>query len=135
MTERRPGISRSDLIAPRMLAAPQTGFFRLRLISGGAYVPASIYMSCPWVQPDFGIWCAPAFEWCRPIDRSRSLAATIGTKAADVLRVWESGERIGRMEYEDRMAILVFCEVYEPNAPEARPQVRVDIRKIAPPTF
>ena len=117
---------------PRFIAYPEPGFFKLRLVKGGPWVPAVLFLPCPWVPPlgaqEVELGAPGPDEWCRPIERSRQLLALIGNRPGDVDKVWTWGERIGANEYAWRMKLADWAT--SAGAPEATPRQPVRLGKI-----
>lgn len=107
----------------RAIASPEPGFFRLKLTSGGPWVPAILYRPCP-IE-----WHPETFQ---AVDRHYHLVAEIDGKLVDVHRVWTSGERITLAEYLFLTADHGWARQYAPHLPEATPERPVDINELAP---
>ncbi len=106
------------LEAPRRIDRPEPGFFKLRMRSGGVFVPAIIFLSCP-MDPYTG----------EQLDRHRCLMAAIGNDEPDfegVDKVWMFGSLIRRSEYLYMQAVKSWAETYAPTAPEASPLEPID---------
>jgi len=91
---------------------PQPGFYKTRLVRGGAWVPARIWRddSIP--------------------ERSPVLIAEInGEEIWDTHRAWISlcGNPITEAEFRYMSAVKDHVEKYEPEAPEANPTVKIDL--------
>ena len=109
----------------RIINRPEPGFFKMRLVKGGPWVPALVYRPCPLeMHPE-------TFQW---IDRVYHLEAEIDGMAANVDRIWTSGQRITAAEYLYMKADRVWVRQYAPHLPEARPEETMDINKL-PPIF
>lgn len=107
------------------------GFFRLRVVKDGPYVPAVIYRPCPIEMPANGPWQA--------VDRFYPLRAYYGItllgnldKPVPPFRIWERGEEVTYNEYKDWCATRQHIERYEPDAIDANPLKAVDITHMAP---
>lgn len=74
---------------------PQEGYFRLRLVKGGPFVPASIYRPAPWETHEE--WWGVLMRWT---DRWPALQAEIFGEDYDIDKVWESGVVIPKSEYD-----------------------------------
>lgn len=114
----------------RQIDQPRPGFFKLRLVRGGPWVGALIFLPCPMApaEPDIH-----PDEWCMPLDRSRHLQATIGSRAADIDRVW-MGHEIDAAEYRYLTESAAWDRVYAPEAPAANPTKAIDLTQL-PPIF
>jgi hypothetical protein len=96
---------------------PEPGYFRLRLVKGGPWVPARI------------TWCD--HEPDNPeniLDTGPYLAATIGARDVDPYYIRERGTRIDEAEYRWRMDLWNWA-LANPGAPEATPDQPVDLRR------
>jgi hypothetical protein len=108
---------------------PEPGFFRMKLVRGGPWVPALIWRPCPIVIPQPLETTPGPEDWCRPLDRSRPLLARIGEREADPFDVWTYGRRIGAAEYHWRLALGKWAQTHAPLDPEANPRARVDLAR------
>lgn len=106
--------------APRDLSKPEIGFYKLRLVKGGPYVPAVIYRPCSIeFEPE-------TFQW---IDRFHRLRAAVSEEPASPAFVWTRGVSIDWEEYQHLLNVKKWAEeAYWP--PEARPLEAVDIEKL-----
>ena len=109
--------------APREIARPRPGFFRVRLIKGGPWVAARIFQPCP-------IEMEP--EYWNVLDRSPSLEAEINGLPGRVMRIWLSGEEISAAEFHYLLDDAGWCERYAPAEPRANPERAVDVRETQP---
>ncbi len=100
---------------------PGPGCFKLRLVRGGPWLPAVVYMPCP-IDPHFGY----------PLDRPRRLIAEVAGRPADPLDVWTMGAPIPLWEYEWMRDDNLYQRAYDPSAPEARPTKRIDPTTMQP---
>ena len=115
------------LSAAREIGTPQPGFFRLRLVRGGPWVSARIYLPCP-VDPEFGY----------PMDRSRHLTAEIDgavdARPDAVTKIWITGRPITAADFAFMNADADWCRRHAPLEPKAAPRESIDPRR-APPAF
>lgn len=129
----RPHIGR--VIAGYTTSLPQPGFFKLRLVRQGPWVPAIIWQPCPMIEPEPLEATSDPADWCHPTDPWRGprwLRARIGDDEADPLEVWMRGKRITAAEYHHRVALAAWATVWKPDeAPEANPRAKVDLTKQA----
>lgn len=113
---------------------PRPGVFRLRLVRGGPFVPARIRHEPP-PDPITG----------DPLDRAPVWTAEIGgVPAGDpcrdpsanphIFRIWNYGTPIPDDEYRHMLAVRAWAANHAPEAPEARPERKIDLNK-APPIF
>jgi hypothetical protein len=115
---------------PRNLGSPQPGYFRLRLRRGGPWVPALIWLPCPFIVP-LPLEETPApEEWCRPHDRSRVLRGRIGDRDVDPSEVWERGYTIDAKEYHWRLGLAEWATRHAPDQPEANPRQRAALERL-----
>ena len=105
--------------ATRIVDQPQPGFFKLRMVRGGPFVSALIYLPC-MIDPDFGF----------PLDRARRLMALIDGKPADPFHVWNYGRMIDEAEYLYLSDLASWTRKYARSAPEARPTEKVNVREV-----
>ena len=133
---RRPGDPRWRLRhrgSPKYLDVPEVGFFRLRLVTGGPYVPALIYAPCPFAwEPehpaeDLGWGVEPLRA---PVGMQRwTMMALANEQEIDPLTVWQRGERIDARGYHQMVAAKRRAEHHAPHEPEANPRERIDLRR------
>jgi hypothetical protein len=115
----------------RRIDRPEPGFFKLRLVRGGPFVAAVIFMPCPMVPADPDIHPG---EWCTPLDRSRHLEARIDGRPAAPDRVWIGGRPIDSREYRYLIEGAAWDRSYAPEAPAANPTRAIDLTQL-PPIF
>jgi len=109
--------------AHRQMDVPQPGFFRLRLVRGGPWIPALIYAPCPFDEDGW-----PVDPYRAPVGAQRwSLRALIGGRDDDPLRVWQYGQRCTAREYHKMVAAKTRAETYAPHEPEANPWHPIDL--------
>ena len=107
----------------RVINKPEPGFFKMRLVKGGPWVPALIYRPCPIeFKPE-------TFQW---IDRVYHLKAEIDGMPTDVDRVWLSGQYIIAAEYLYLRADRAWVRQHAPHLPEATPERPIDISRMTP---
>lgn len=107
------------------------GWYRMRLVKGGPFVPALIYKPCPFVIPHPD---TDPEEWCTETDSNWRLKAMIGLNPIDVDRVVFGGKRVTREEYLYRMDVRHWAMTHAPEAPEAHPKTPIDL-SARPPLF
>lgn len=109
----------------RAIGSPEPGFFRVRLVRGGPYVAARIFLPCP-IDPDFGHY----------MDRSRHLMAEInGSVYASLLRVfwvWTTGQPVSAGEFQYLADLAAWCRHNDSRDPMANPRKPIDPRKTRP---
>jgi hypothetical protein len=112
---------------PRRIDRPEPGFFRLRLVKGGPFVPARLWIGPP-LDP----------ETREPLDRSpRPMVQIAHFPATDrpdrVDRVWLYGERISVEAFEAMRLRAAWARLHQPDAPIANPLSPVDVSTMRPP--
>lgn len=93
----------------RAIAEPETGYFSMRLVKGGPAVAARIHHG-------FGLW------WASINGAVCGSPAVDPVAAAGVFRIWTTGTRIFRDEYDALIAI-----------PPEFPDQKIDIKKLPLP--
>jgi hypothetical protein len=118
-----------DAITPHMIAAamigkrpspnpPQPGYWRIKLVKGGRYVPACIRWVHTTTEPG---------EPDNRMERSRFLAAFIAEEPTDLHTVWQRrGDAISEGQYRLMCADLQWAKDERPNSPEAQERRAVD---------
>lgn len=99
------------------------GFYKIRLVQDGPYVPAVIYQHCPAVPCNFDL-CPD--EWFMPLERSRPPRALINGRAGSVEKVLAYGKGITRQEYELMLETADWAREYAPDDPLAKPYKKVN---------
>lgn len=103
----------------RIVDQPTPGFFKMRLVRRGPWVPAAITYSV------FGLWQAT-------IDGEIFAADADPVFADGVLRVWHSGRFIDEAEYAHMLAVKAWAGTTMPDHPAAQPRKAMDISKLRP---
>ena len=94
--------------AAREIARPQAGFFQIRLVRKGPFVPSRIFVSDGlWGVIINGDECGNRVE--DPILNYH------------ISRVWEHGVRIEEVEYDNLLLIALWAPENAPDRPEAKP--------------
>jgi hypothetical protein len=114
----------------RFTAYPEPCFMKMRLKRGGPWVPALIWLPCPFVVPLPAEETPAPEEWCRPHDRSRVLRGRIGERDANPAEVWERGYLISAKEYHWRLGLLQWAARHAPEQPEANPRQRAALERL-----
>lgn len=117
------------LTVPRLTGHPAPGFFRVKLVRGGPWVPALIWRPCPMIIPELLADTPAPEDWCLPTDRSRPLRARVGEREADPGEVWISGIAITPREYYWRFDLIKWAVESAPHEPEAKPRQAVDLTR------
>lgn len=115
----------------RVINQPQPGYFKMRLVRKGPFVPAIIYMPCPCVPQGFAI--APC-QWLEPTERSRFLIAEIDGGDAEVERVWIGGHPIDLPEWQYLTDAAAWDRDNAPYAPATNPRRSINLNEM-PPAF
>lgn len=107
---------------------PACGFFRLRLVAGGPWVPARISRPCHCTV--LGGAGQVEHPWTDACDRFPPLLAEIAgrepaTDAATVERVW-TGQPVEEAEWRRLVAVAGWARDFAPDAPEATPERAID---------
>lgn len=99
---------------------PAPGYYRVRLVKGGPWVPARVYIPCP-VDPWFG----------HHIERPRWLLADVDGKPTDpqfvTLRNARRLERITEEEWALLTETAQWARHYAPDEPVANPKAPIDL--------
>ncbi len=113
--------------APRQIDRPRPGYFKLRLIKGGPYVPARLWLSPPR-DPLTGEMLdrIPG-----PVVQVAHFPVTDDPRR--VAQVWESGETISPATHAYMCVKADWARTYSPHAPAANPLRRVDLLTAPPP--
>lgn len=111
---------------------PQPGFFRLRLVKGGPFVPSRIWRGCCCTVN--GGYTNAQHRWRDTCDRYPPLQGEINGSPADPQRIWDSGWPITNPEFDHLTAVRNWAETHAPAAPEANPRRRIDLHTM-PPLF
>lgn len=106
---------------------PIEGYYRIRMVRGGPWVPVKI-------------WFAPPADPDNPdelLDRSPRWQATRNGEACDVWTVWPfcADKTITKDEYDYMLAHGEWARAHSPNHPSADPRRPVDLSKAPPPVF
>lgn len=102
--------------APRAVGKPEPGYFRMRVIRKGPWVPAAIF------HID-GIWSA-----C--IDGETGSAHEDPGYADCVFRVWLGGRRISRSEYDHMLATKAWAAEHATYHPSVNVRKPLDVSKL-----
>lgn len=97
---------------------PIAGYYRMRLVRGGPFVPVRIYFG-PSFDPATGEWC----------DRSHFWRAILDGEQADIWRVWPacSGRPICEGDYRYMRAMSAHARAHEPGLPQANPTAPINL--------
>lgn len=104
---------------------PQVGYFKRRLVRGGVYVPAKIWLDQE-IDPDTGelladerLQCEVAGEWRDPHEEWPRLC----------------GHPISEADFNYLTALRQHCAWHEPDQPFANPKRPIDWLAVSPPQF
>jgi hypothetical protein len=104
----------------RNVGKPEPGWFLIRLVRKGPFVPAKI---------DF----SPEAGWHATVDGvAGAIASHNPGEASDVFRIWHGGVRIDQEEYDFRMARKNYAQRHAPDLPEANTRRAIDVRRLPP---
>lgn len=94
-------------------AKPEPGFYRIRMVKGGPWVPVRIVAAL------------------RAKRRRVVFYAYLGDKVVDIDRVWPRayGNKIEKSEWEYMLKLGRWASAYEPDNPAAQPTKAVDLNK------
>jgi hypothetical protein len=100
----------------RRVDLPEPGWFKLRLVKGGPYVPAMITRE--WGQ------------WGAIIDgQPGNIFAPDPVLATDVFRIWHSGIRIEHAEYLHMLEVSRWAKEHAPDDPAADPTKPISLNR------
>lgn len=99
----------------RQIDDPQPGFFRMRLVKGGPYVPAAI-------KKDGDMFYAE-------IDGQAFSAHHDPLKAHKVMDIWFSGREITKHEYEFMLAKSSFYKATDHKHPVSNPEKKINLEE------
>lgn len=114
---------------PRRLHYVAPGFYKVRLVKGGPWVPVHVW--------ETGERDEETGEPLEDIDSFIEVnGAVVPFEKADfhAERINLHGVPIDRAEFEYRRDTRRWAEAYAPDVPEARPQEAIDLNKV-PPIF
>lgn len=107
--------------APRDVARPEPGYFRLRLVRHGPWVPARIVR-----RPDG--------QWQAIVNGESYRADPDPGRAPWVFRIWHGGRVIDRAAYLEMLRVKGWAQAHQPDHPAANPRKPIDLTA-APPLF
>jgi hypothetical protein len=116
----------------RLVGHPEPGWYRVRLVRGGPWVPARIVLE-PTPDPWFpeNPMDRPCY-WSTVVNGEPSKLTEI-VPGKDVWRIHEWGERIDKETYDLMVEQAAWDKRYDPASPLANPDKRVDLSTA--PTF
>lgn len=104
----------------RRIDQPEPGYFRLRLVTKGPWVPAQI--------------CCEGGQWFVVVNGAKRASSADPFQAQSLTWVWERGHIISRDDYETMLTFAQWAERHNPVHPAARPNERIDLNDL-PPAF
>lgn len=113
-------------MTPRRPDQPRPGFFKMRIVKGGAYVGAEIRHG-PSRDPDTGgLMDERSWMWETWINGELARAPSPDPTHAGVWRVWMHAEEISEPAYRHLIADREWCKQNLPASPEAQPTKKAD---------
>lgn len=103
---------------PRRVDTPSAGFFAIRLVKGGALVPAAI------VQDAEG--------WHVVINGERHPPDADPWHAFGMSKVWHYGREIDEAEYRFMLARAAHAREHDPTHPTANPEQPISLADMKP---
>jgi hypothetical protein len=108
------------------LDRPSPGHFAIRLGRRRPWMPALIYLPCPWVEPMPFEDYPPPEDWCEPIGKPTGpLRARVGEKDIEdaklVIHVWQGARAVTVAEYRYLAARRAHARKYEPDSALGQP--------------
>lgn len=102
---------------------PQCGWYRRRLIRGGPWVPARIWL----VQSiEDGMLVSDEFQRCQ---------VNAAERDPEEEWLWLARQPITHDEFVYLAKVAGWAEAYDPNDPAAQPRKKIDLMKVSPPIF
>ena len=117
----------------RAIASPEPCLRQVKEAKDAVWVAARIHRTCHCTV-NGGDKSSP-HPWRGTCDRYPHLAAEVNGRAANVDRVWTSGEDITEGEYLYLMADREHARRHRPDSPEANPRRAIDFDTLPPPEF
>ncbi len=114
----------------RLTNTPRPGYFKLKLVRDGPWVPAVIFYPCPHSTPEEQ---ADPDHWCGEIKDHTELVAVADGRRVKVDRVWLFAEFCEFKEYRYLMELRGWAKKHSPAEADARRPV--DIRRMPAPRF
>lgn len=101
---------------------PMCGYYRRRMVRGGVWVPAAI-----WIEQEIDADTGELLS-------DEILRCAVGGREEDPDEQWTyiAGQPIPYAEYEYLMANLKWSEAYAPESPFAQPRQKVDLGSMKP---
>jgi hypothetical protein len=112
----------------RDIAAPRPGWFKMRLVKGGPWLPARIDQDCYCT-----VGCEEAHQWTSACDRHPHLRAVLDGREVTLERVWTSGREISEGEHSYLVQALAYDRAHGERS--ARADQPIDLDTINPRRF
>lgn len=119
------------LWAPRNLDKPEPGYYRMRLVKGGALVACAIVYGPP-NDPETGEPLDRSWRWSALID-GQEAGEPDHQPTANIEWIWTSGEQIDRETYDLMLAQATWDRTYAPKAPAATPRRAIPLNDMPLP--
>ncbi len=109
------------------IGRPIPGFYRLKKVRGGVWVPCLVYRPCP-MNPETGEW----------IDRWYPLRIRLDGRVAEdyghdvLMQRWPYLRPISEKEYTYLVHLHEWARKHAPHLPEANPREAVDLGSMEP---
>lgn len=116
---------------PRRIDEPEPGYFKIRLVRKGPWVPARIRHE-PIPCPDTGQPLDRSYLWHAEIAGIHHAPPDRDPARAGVFRIWLFGKRITEDEYRKLRDKKDQAERHDPQAPELTPEQPVDLGRMKP---
>lgn len=93
---------------------PRPGFYKMRLVAGGPFVPVHIY------------------SFLRAKRRQVGFLATVGDQTRDAQAIWSYAmkNRISEQEYKYLLDLGRWSAAHDPESPEANPRAAIDLHQM-----
>lgn len=117
-----------------LVGEPESGFYRMRLVKRGPWVPVMIWWGRPVIA---GEMQDRAPRWCVAINGETDHPDDDGARyPLDVWRAWPecSGEKIDAAEYAFMCKRVKWARAYAPHHPAANPYEPIDLDQLPPVT-
>lgn len=111
----------------RNMDVPEEGYWLIRVVSGGPWVPARIWYER---NPEH----SEPEPWANGENRILGIFAAINGKQADPMRVWHTkGRPIDENEYHFLLRDAAWIAANAPRDPKAQPDKKVDLSQVTLP--
>jgi hypothetical protein len=112
-----------QVLTPVDLANPRPGFYEIRLVRGGVFVPVHIFAP-------LAVECHA--DACQLLDRYHHPQARLGWDLVPITKVWPTCARwpITAADYLHGLRRIQWANASASWAPEARPGERIDLNEL-----